>query len=130
ALLTTASLGACGSRGQGISQAARDDLNPLISQARTRAAAHDAAGAAQALNALQQKAKQLERSDDVSPADAAAITHAVSEVESELAPAPTPPTTPLAPAPPFPPVPPDDHGDRGPGHGHKRGHHKNDDNGE
>ncbi len=43
------SLGACGTNGQRVSEAARADLNPLVAQARKRAAAHDAFGAARSL---------------------------------------------------------------------------------
>jgi len=109
-------LGACGSNGPGVSQAARNDLNPLVAQVRERAAAHDAVGAERVLATLRRKVNQLEQSNAIGEHDATAIRHAVTEVVHRLTLITTTTTTTTV-APPPPPSPPDKHGP-------KQGHHK------
>jgi len=116
-------LGACGSNGPGVSQGARNDLNPLVAQVRERAAAHDAVGAERVLATLRRKVNQLEQSNAIGEHDATAIRHAATEVAHRLTliTTTTTTTTTTTVAPPPPPSPPDKHG---PGHGPKQGHHK------
>jgi hypothetical protein len=112
-------LGACGSSGRGVSDAARNRLTPLVDQIRMRAAAHDASGADLALASLRQRVTQLQQRGAIDDADAAAIMRAAGAVESKLALVTTTTTTTTTVPPP---PPPDEKHD----HGAKKGHHKHD----
>ena len=119
ALAAAILFGACGSGGQGMSDAARRRLTPLVEQVRERAAAHDAAGAEQVLATLRQTVARFEQQGAISGADAEAIMHAAGAVESKLALITTTTTTTTT-APPL---------DEEQDHGDKHGHHKKDENG-
>ncbi len=119
-MAATILLGAFGSKGQGMSDAARNRLTALVGQVRQRAAAHDAAGAETALAKLRQNVTTFEHRGSISATDAAAIMHAADAVESKLTLITTTTTTTTEPPPP------QDNGD----HGKKRGHRKNEDNGD
>ena len=107
-------LGACGSKGQGTSDAARNRLEALVAQVRQHAAAHDAVGAEDALARLRRSVTTFEHRGSISAADAAAIMHAAGTVESKLTLITTTTTKP-------PPPPPPEKKDHGPKHGHKKG---------
>jgi hypothetical protein len=118
ALAAAILLAACGSSGQGMSDAARRRLTPLVEQVRERAAAHDAAGAEQTLATLRQTVAQFEQQGAISRADAEAIMHAAGAVESKLALITTTTTTTTAPL-----------SDEEQDHTDKHGHHRKDENG-
>jgi hypothetical protein len=126
-------LAACGDEGGGVSTQARDRLAPIIEQVRTRAAAHDAAGAEQALARLRDNVARFERAGEIGDDHAAAILQAARRVENRLTLITTTTTTTTVPPPP---EPPDDGKEKGPGkdkghekgrgkggkHGHDKGH--------
>lgn len=115
---------ACGSKGNGMSDAAQRQLSALVGQVRNAADARDATGAGRALYELSATVHRYEQNGDLSSARADEILGAATQVAGHLALITTTTTTTTTTTMPAPPPPPpkkdhhDKHGDhKGPGGG-------------